>query len=62
MQPTFNQLINHISEPAENNYSYNTINAYEAAITQTLSVSFHQNPLMVRFMKGVFLNSRPKPK
>ena len=66
MQPTFNQLINYLSELAENNYSYNTINAYKAAITQTLSVSgnfsFHQNPLMVRFMKGAFFNNRPKPK
>jgi hypothetical protein len=66
LQPTCNQLVNYLSELAENNYSYNTINAYKAAITQTLSVSgnfsFHLNPLMIRFMKGVFLNNRPKPK
>lgn len=66
MQPACNQLINYLSELAENNYSYNTINAYKAAITQTLSVTgnfyFNQNPLLIRFMKGVFLKNRPKPK
>lgn len=48
MQPACNQLINYLSELAENNYSYNIINAYKAAITQTISVtgnfSFNQNP------------------
>lgn len=66
MQPACNQLVNYLSELAEKNYSYSTINAYKAAITQTLSVSgnfsFHNNQLMVRFMRGVFFNNRPKLK
>lgn len=59
IQPTSNQFINHLSKFGENNYSYNITNAYEAAITQTLLVngtfSFNQKPLLIRFMKGVFL-------
>lgn len=60
MQPACNQLVNYLSELAEKNYSYRTINAYKAAITQTRSVSgnfsFHKNQLMVWFMREIYFN------
>jgi hypothetical protein len=65
LRPTCHQIINYLSNLAENKFSYHTINAHKAAIIQTISAcgnfSYLQSPIIVRFMKGVFLSHRPKP-
>lgn len=66
MRPSCDQIINYLSGLAENDFSYHTINAHKAAIVQTLAVcnnfSFAEDPMIIRFMRGVFIAKRPKPK
>jgi hypothetical protein len=66
MQPSCIQIINYLSWLTERDFSYHTINARKAAIVQTLSVCGHfslaQDSTIIRFMKGVFLAKKPKPK
>lgn len=66
MRPSCDQIINYLSGLAENDFSYYTINAHKAAIVQTLAVcnnfSFAEDPMIIRFMRGVFIAKRPKPK
>lgn len=66
MQPSSYEIINYLSSLAEKKLSYHTVNAHKAAIIQTISAcgnfSYLQSPVITRFMKGVFLSNRPKPK
>lgn len=66
MRSSCDQIINYLSGLAVNDFSYYTINAHKAAIVQTLAVcskfSFAEDPMIIRFMRGVFIAKRPKPK
>lgn len=60
-------MINYFSSGlAKNDFSYHTINSNKAAIVQTLSLcnynAMAQNATIIRFMKGVYLAKKPKPK
>lgn len=66
MRPSCDQIINYLSGLAEKDFSYYIINAHKAAFVQTLAVysnfSFAEDPMIIRFMRGVLIAKRPKPK